>query len=156
MNSYSAALEHAVGGAMFGGIWNWKEQNKDFADRFLDLARVGGVVLKAATPLQIQLGVGLGMAAVDKAGDVVAFIADPGSVIDDWANSTKESAVSLTTSVLEGLANIHEFNPRMKVSCGGTRSVAESGGCSSCRSPHCSRSTEPPHRNRHEWNWRTA
>ncbi|MBC2592632.1 hypothetical protein, partial [Rhodococcus aetherivorans] len=112
-------------GAMFGGIWNWKEQNKDFADRFLDLARVGGVVLKAATPLQIQLGVGLGMAAVDKAGDVVAFIADPGSVIDDWANSTKESAVSLTTSVLEGLANIHEFNPRDEgflrwyaVSCG--------------------------------------
>ncbi|MFD6896907.1 hypothetical protein ACFWB0_20490 [Rhodococcus sp. NPDC060086] len=112
-------------GAMFGGIWNWKEQNTDFADRFLDLARVGGVVLKAATPLQIQLGVGLGMAAVDKAGDVVAFIADPGSVIDDWANSTKESSVSLTTSVLEGLANIHEFNPRDEgflrwyaVSCG--------------------------------------
>lgn len=112
-------------GAMFGGIWNWKEQNKDFADRFLDLARVGGVVLKAATPLQIQLGVGLGMAAIDKASDVVAFIADPGSVIDDWANSTKESAVSLTTSVLEGLANIHEFNPRDEgflrwyaVSCG--------------------------------------
>ncbi|EME51302.1 hypothetical protein G352_26267 [Rhodococcus ruber BKS 20-38] len=112
-------------GTMFGGIWNWKEQNKDLADRFVDLAKLGGVVLEAATPLHIKLGVGLGMAAVDKASDVVAFIADPGSVIDDWANSTKESAVSLTTSVLEGLANIHEFNPRDEgflrwyaVSCG--------------------------------------
>ncbi|WP_235435266.1 hypothetical protein [Rhodococcus ruber] len=99
-------------GTMFGGIWNWKEQNKDLADRFVDLAKLGGVVLEAATPLHIKLGVGLGMAAVDKASDVVTFIVDPGSVIDDWANSTKESAVSLTTSVLEGLANIHEFNPR--------------------------------------------
>ncbi|MGW0021622.1 hypothetical protein ACWDUD_25180 [Rhodococcus sp. NPDC003382] len=99
-------------GAMFGGIWNWKEQNKDLADRFVDVAKLGGVVLKAVTPLHIKLGVGLGMAALDKASDVVAFIADPGSVIDDWANSTKEGAVSLTTSVLEGLANIGEFNPR--------------------------------------------
>lgn len=99
-------------GVMFGGIWNWKEQNKDAADRFLDVAKAGGVVLRAVTPLQIQLGVGLGMEAIDKTADAVAFIADPGSVIDDWANSAKESAVSLTTSVLEGLANIHEFNPR--------------------------------------------
>ncbi|MBC2586926.1 hypothetical protein [Rhodococcus aetherivorans] len=99
-------------GKMFGGIWNWKEQNKGIADRFVELAKLGGVVLEAATPLHIKLGASLGMDALDKAGDVVAFISDPGSVIDDWANSAKESAVSLTTSVLEGLANIHEFNPR--------------------------------------------
>ncbi|MFD6859113.1 hypothetical protein ACFWCF_17450 [Rhodococcus sp. NPDC060090] len=99
-------------GKMFGGIWNWKEQNKDIADRFVDLANLGGVVLEAVTPLHIKLGVSAGLAGIDNAAATIAFISDPGNVIDDWANSTKESAVSLTTSVLEGLSNISEFNPR--------------------------------------------
>ncbi len=100
-------------GNMFGGIWYWKEQNRSALDRFVDLAKRGGVVLEAVTPLHIKIGIAAARIGYNNAAATIAFVQDPGSVIDDWANSTKESAVSLTVSVLEGgLSNINEFNPR--------------------------------------------
>jgi hypothetical protein len=105
-------------GKMFGGIWDWKEKHKDVFDRLAQVAKVGGIALVATNPLGLQLGLvaataGIGMELGERIANssFVKFVSEPGSIIDDWANSFKDSAVSLSTSVLDGLASISEFNP---------------------------------------------
>ncbi len=109
-------------GKLFGGTQNWIDQNTGFGDRLKSV--LGSAVpsygsapfwLLMASPGMGPLVAGgaLGVAAASALmdSDALKFITDPGSVIDEWANSFKSGAVSVSKSVLDGLANVGEFNP---------------------------------------------
>ncbi|QCB51806.1 hypothetical protein E5720_17560 [Rhodococcus sp. PAMC28707] len=96
-------------GRMFAGTANWIDQNTGVIDRAKDT--LGKVI--ESTP-QYQLGKAYIQAwswAGDKAGDVVDFVSDPSTVIDDWVNATKSSALSTTDAVLRGLNSTGDFDP---------------------------------------------
>ncbi|MBY6412872.1 hypothetical protein HQ346_14390 [Rhodococcus sp. BP-252] len=96
-------------GRLFAGTANWIDQNTGFLDRVKDT--LGRVI--QATP-QYKLGKAYVQAfswVAGAAGDVVDFVKDPATVIDDWANSTKSGALSLTDAVLRGLTSTGDFDP---------------------------------------------
>ncbi|MFF0818383.1 hypothetical protein ACFYVR_25035 [Rhodococcus sp. NPDC003318] len=102
-------------GKLFGGTANWVDQNTSFSDRFRTV--LGSAVQKydsAPFWLKVVLPGGASLAIVSELGglaNAAKFITDPASVIDDWANTFKSGAVSVSKSVLDGLANVGEFNP---------------------------------------------
>ncbi|MBY4212626.1 hypothetical protein HQO27_01680 [Rhodococcus fascians] len=96
-------------GRLFAGTANWIDQNTGVIDRVKET--VSKVV--QSTP-QYKLGKAYVQAfswVAGAAGDVVDFVTDPATVIDDWANSTKAGALSLTDAVLRGLTSTGDFDP---------------------------------------------
>ena len=100
-------------GSLFGETMNWINQNTSFSDRL----EAGLESAFKATP-QYKAGQmyvnGFSWVwdnVVGPTADMVAFIKDPSNVIDQWANSLKDSAISTTNAVLHGLAGIGEFDP---------------------------------------------
>jgi hypothetical protein len=96
-------------GRLFTGTANWMDQNTGVLDRIT--STLGNVV--ESTPA-FRLGKAYTQAfswVAGTAGDVVDFVTDPATVIDDWANSTKSGALSLTDAVLRGLTTTGDFDP---------------------------------------------
>ncbi|MBF6331463.1 hypothetical protein [Nocardia transvalensis] len=91
-------------GVLFMGTADWIDRNKSFGDR-LDEAKqnvygpVAGSLVRAFDWL------------VRNGSRAIRFVSDPQSVIDDWANSSKDSAVDLSSRVLDGLAATGRFDP---------------------------------------------
>ncbi|OZF01247.1 hypothetical protein [Rhodococcoides fascians] len=96
-------------GRLFIGTANWIDQNTGFTER---VKQAASIVIES-TP-QYKLGKAYVQAfswVTGVAGDVVDFVTDPATVIDDWANSTKAGALSLTDAVLRGLTSTGDFDP---------------------------------------------
>ncbi|MFD4406643.1 hypothetical protein ACFWPH_28170 [Nocardia sp. NPDC058499] len=89
---------------LFIGTAQWIDANTSFSDR-LDAAF--GVAFAAGAAYVNAFAWVWGTAVPT----VVAFVADPQSVIDDWAISSKEGAVQLSTEVLTGLSGVGGFDP---------------------------------------------
>ncbi|MGW5383902.1 hypothetical protein [Nocardia sp. NPDC003963] len=91
---------------LFTGTAQWIDANTSLTDRIEDAI--------ASTP-HFQAGKAYVDAFVWVWGtaipDLVAFVADPQTVIDDWAVSSKEGAVQLSSQVLTGLAGVGGFDP---------------------------------------------
>ncbi len=100
-------------GKMFGGTMNWIDQNTSFSDRLGET--LGGMMRATPAYMGGKIFVDSFTFAWDTVagplGDLVAFVKDPSDVIDSWANKFKSSAMSMTDSVLPGLAGIGEFDP---------------------------------------------
>ncbi|MGX1778381.1 hypothetical protein ACWIGW_40180 [Nocardia brasiliensis] len=92
-------------GRLFVGTAQWLDRNTSFGDRFGKAMfgaagqSAGGAFTKAFSWLW------------DATSKVARFVADPQSVIDDWANSSKDSASELSARVLDGLAATGGFDP---------------------------------------------
>ncbi|CAM4344226.1 hypothetical protein NONI108955_21865 [Nocardia ninae] len=92
-------------GKLFVGTAQWLDRNTSFGDR------LGKAIFGAA-------GQSAGAAFTqafswlwNATAKVVRFVQDPQSVIDDWANSSKDSAAELSARVLDGLAATGRFDP---------------------------------------------
>ena len=90
---------------LFRGTAHWIDQNKTFAQ----------AVSEFVTNTQQFLG-GAAIASAfgwvwNQVAKVVKFIDDPKTVIDDWANATKDSSMRMVETVLGGLTSIGEFDP---------------------------------------------
>ncbi|MDJ0396173.1 hypothetical protein QMK17_22910 [Rhodococcus sp. G-MC3] len=96
-------------GRLFAGTANWIDQNTGAADRAKDT--LGRVIESTpqykAGKAYVQAWSWLG----DRAVDVADFVSDPSTVIDDWVNATKSSALSTTDAVLRGLNSTGDFDP---------------------------------------------
>ncbi|RRQ25320.1 hypothetical protein DK926_23895 [Rhodococcus sp. Eu-32] len=95
-------------GRLFAGTANWIDQNTGFTDR---VGEALSIVVQS-TP-QYKLGKAYVQAfswVAGTVGDVVDFVSEPATVIDDWANSTKSGALSLTDAVLRGLTSTGDFD----------------------------------------------
>lgn len=100
------AWNRAVGN-LFGGTAEWIDQNTSLSDRI-------GKVVEPAVQAQFAGGKAVVQAfawAWDTTSATARFVTDPQSVIDDWANSSKDSAVELSARVLDGLATVGRFDP---------------------------------------------
>ncbi|MEV6276658.1 hypothetical protein [Nocardia sp. NPDC051832] len=91
-------------GRLFVGTGRWIDANTTFGDRFRE--SVFGTVVAAGAAVVEAFGW-----LWDAAAATIRFIEDPQSVIDDWANSSKDSAVDLTAQVLDGLSATGRFDP---------------------------------------------
>jgi hypothetical protein len=91
---------------LFAGTANWIDKNTSVSDRVNDFMHESGIY--AAGYAFVHAFPWFFGTAVP---DTVKFVADPQSVIDDWANATKASAVDLSTKVLHGLAEVGTFDP---------------------------------------------
>ncbi|ATL69883.1 hypothetical protein CRH09_30630 [Nocardia terpenica] len=91
---------------LFAGTANWIDKNTSFSDRVDDFVHDSGIYA-AGSAFVHAFSWFFGTAIPG----VVKFVADPQSVIDDWANSAKASAVDLSTKVLHGLAAVGTFDP---------------------------------------------
>ncbi|MFJ4651085.1 hypothetical protein ACIP5Y_07405 [Nocardia sp. NPDC088792] len=94
-------------GKLFGGTANWLDKNTSLSDRIekvVDTAvgsqYAGGAAVASAFGWLWKVG-----------SATVRFVDNPESVIDDWANSSKDSAVALSSKVLDGLASVGKFDP---------------------------------------------
>lgn len=91
---------------LFAGTANWIDQNKSLSDRIDDTLRDTGVY--AAGNAIVSAFSWVFGTAIPTA---IKFVADPQSVIDDWANATKASAVDLSSKILHGLVAVGAFDP---------------------------------------------
>ncbi|GAA1890578.1 hypothetical protein [Williamsia serinedens] len=91
-------------GRMFAGTKDWIDRNTSFGDRVDDAIRSTPEYREAKALADAFTAV------YQFSKKVVAFVKDPGNVIDDWANDIKEWAVSTTQAVLRGLVSVGEFN----------------------------------------------
>ena len=100
-------------GKLYGGTMNWIDQNTSFSDRLSE-------TLQSAFQATPQYKVGkmyvdgfswVWNNSVGAVSDIISFVKDPSDVIDSWANKLKSAAISVTTSVLHGLAGVGEFDP---------------------------------------------
>ncbi|WP_280385947.1 hypothetical protein [Nocardia wallacei] len=91
---------------LFAGTANWIDQNKSLSDRIDETLRDTGVY--AAGNAVVSAFSWVFGTAIPTA---IKFVADPQSVIDDWANASKASAVDLSSKVLRGLVAVGAFDP---------------------------------------------
>ncbi|WP_433662696.1 hypothetical protein ACQPW1_11435 [Nocardia sp. CA-128927] len=91
---------------LFAGTANWIDRNKSLSDRIDETLRDMGVYA-AGNAMVSAFSWVFGTAIPN----IVKFVADPQSVIDDWANATKASAVDLSSKVLRGLVAVGAFDP---------------------------------------------
>lgn len=94
-------------GKLFAGTDHWLDQNTGLSDRIQS-------VVAPAVSAQFAAGAAVASAFGWVWNAVVAtarFVDNPESVIDDWANSSKDSAVQLSSRVLDGLAAVGRFDP---------------------------------------------
>ncbi|RJO67955.1 hypothetical protein D5S18_34200 [Nocardia panacis] len=92
-------------GRLYEGTAHWIEQNTSFSDRI-------GAIVRQDANLRIGAAVTKAFGWLwDKAATAAKFIVDPQSAIDDWANSSKDGAVELSSRVLDGLAATGHFDP---------------------------------------------
>ena len=99
-------------GHLFDGTAEWIDANKDFTDRIGDAfdAVAGFVQSMPAWRMGAWVVSALG-GIISAVVDVVAFVADPTSIADDWANAIKEGCVEFATSVLRSLVDTQHFDP---------------------------------------------
>lgn len=99
-------------GVMFGGTWNWVDQNRGFLDKYLSFMGKNPLFSNGKWVLAMNLKAVQAIGeAIGGVGQWASFVTDPGGVIDDWANTIKDGAMSSTTKVLEGLSGLSDFNP---------------------------------------------
>ncbi|MBF6062000.1 hypothetical protein IU494_21000 [Nocardia terpenica] len=92
-------------GNLFVGTADWIDRNTGFSDRMSKaLIDVFGASGTEAFVKAFAWVVG-------KTSQAIRFVDDPQSVIDDWANASKDSAADLSTRVLDGLAATGRFDP---------------------------------------------
>ncbi|MFI6368297.1 hypothetical protein ACIBG0_36840 [Nocardia sp. NPDC050630] len=93
-------------GQLFTGTAQWLQANTSFSDRLREAIE--------ATP-QFRVDAAYTRAFAWFWGtavpNVAKFVADPQSVIDDWADASKQGAVDLASKVLTGLADVGGFDP---------------------------------------------
>ncbi|MDE1672650.1 hypothetical protein [Nocardia gipuzkoensis] len=91
---------------LFAGTAQWTQTNTSLSDRL-------GQALES-TP-QFKLSTAYAQAFAWMWGtavpNTIKFVADPQSVIDDWADASKQGAVDLSIKVLNGLADTGGFDP---------------------------------------------
>ncbi|MFG1795787.1 hypothetical protein [Nocardia sp. NPDC049149] len=92
-------------GRLFVGAAQWLDRNTSFGDR-LGKAMFGAAGQSAGAAFTKAFSW-----LWDATTKVARFVADPQSVIDDWANSSKDSAAELSARVLDGLAATGGFDP---------------------------------------------
>jgi hypothetical protein len=94
-------------GQLFGGLANYIDENTSFLDRVGQFfSTIGDGVVSAG---KWVLG---GFADIaSTVANIIAFVADPGSAVDDLANSLHQAATDFTTKVLQGLSSIGDFDP---------------------------------------------
>ncbi|NNH73837.1 hypothetical protein HLB23_28960 [Nocardia uniformis] len=100
------AWNRAVGN-LFGGTAVWIDANTSLSDRIQQFTD-GAFEAQYAGGQAVARGFAW---AWDKGAAVARFVTDPQSVIDDWANSSRDSAVELSARVLDGLASVGRFDP---------------------------------------------
>ncbi|WP_327138879.1 hypothetical protein [Nocardia sp. NBC_01327] len=94
-------------GKLFGGTAHWLEKNTSLSDTIeTTLASVVGEQFASGVAIVSAFGWLWKAAAA-----TLRFVDNPQSVIDDWANSSKDSAVQLSSRVLDGLASVGKFDP---------------------------------------------
>ncbi|MFF0494588.1 hypothetical protein ACFYTQ_36690 [Nocardia sp. NPDC004068] len=91
-------------GNLFAGTAEWIDRNTSFGDR------LGKAMLDVYGPTAGPMVKAFAW-VVNKGSQAARFVTDPQSVIDDWANSSKDSAVDLSSRVLDGLAATGRFDP---------------------------------------------
>ncbi|ATL67378.1 hypothetical protein CRH09_15405 [Nocardia terpenica] len=96
---------NAAVGNLFVGTADWIDRNTSFSD-WLSKAVID-VYGTSATEAFVKAFSWV----VGKTSQAIRFVDDPQSVIDDWANSSKASAVDLSSRVLDGLAATGRFDP---------------------------------------------
>ncbi|GAA4825181.1 hypothetical protein [Tomitella cavernea] len=90
-------------GELQGGAYYWWDQNRGFTERLSDSAsNTFGAYADGFSSIWSVTG--------KPVVETVKFMADPGSVIDDWANALKSSAVDLTEKVIRGLTTTGSFD----------------------------------------------
>ncbi|MBF6137218.1 hypothetical protein IU433_22130 [Nocardia puris] len=94
-------------GNLFAGTAEWIDANTSLSDRIQQFTD-GALEAQYAGGRAVARGFAW---AWDKGAGVVRFVTDPQSVIDDWANSSRDSAVELSARVLDGLASVGRFDP---------------------------------------------
>ncbi|MFI1919332.1 hypothetical protein [Nocardia sp. NPDC020380] len=94
-------------GKLFGGTANWLEKNTSLSDR-IDKVIDPLIGAQFANGAAVLSGFGW---LWKKNVAAIRFVDNPESVIDDWANSSKASAVELSSRVLDGLSSVGRFDP---------------------------------------------
>ncbi|MCX4097699.1 hypothetical protein [Nocardia sp. alder85J] len=93
-------------GRLFAGTAHWISANTSLSDR-VGQALEATPQFKAAAAYASAFAWTWGTAVPG----IVKFVSDPQSVIDQWADAAKESAVDLTSKTLAGLADVGGFDP---------------------------------------------
>jgi hypothetical protein len=94
---------------LFAGTANWVDQGKTVGDR-IQAAIEASPQYKLAKAYTAAFAWSVND-LVPGLADAAAFVADPQSIIDEWANATKQDAIDLSTQVLQGLADTGDFDP---------------------------------------------
>lgn len=94
-------------GRLFAGTDHWLNQNTGLSDRIQNIV-APAVSVNFAAGAAVASGFGWLWKAV---AATARFVDNPESVIDDWANSSKDSAVQLSSRVIDGLATVGRFDP---------------------------------------------
>jgi hypothetical protein len=92
---------------LFAGMAAFIENNTSWLDDVGEFFGMVGEALYTGGKWVVDAFVGI----VSTVVDVVKFIADPASAVDDLANSLHEGATRFTTAVLQGLASVGNFDP---------------------------------------------
>lgn len=91
-------------GRMFDETAAWLDRNTELSDRVDEAVKETGAYKLGAAAVDAFSMLWSGAVAIAK------FVDDPSSVIDDWANATKESSINLLQKVLPGLAEVGNFD----------------------------------------------
>jgi hypothetical protein len=91
-------------GRMFDETAAWNERNISVDQRVDEAIKESGPYKFGAAAVDAFSMLWHGAVAIAK------FVDDPSSVIDDWANATKESSISMLQKVLPGLAQVGNFD----------------------------------------------
>ncbi|MFE2999310.1 hypothetical protein ACFXG4_30415 [Nocardia sp. NPDC059246] len=97
------AWNRAVGQLMVGTA-QWVDQNTTFADRMKKLldSTIGPLTTAIVKAWEISIKADV---------ELIRFVADPQTVVDEWANAAKESAADLCGRVLTGMTHVGAFDP---------------------------------------------
>ncbi|OXM44249.1 hypothetical protein CFP71_40565 [Amycolatopsis thailandensis] len=94
-------------GKLFTGMAAFIENNSSWLDNVKRFLEFVGDKLYSGGKWAVDAFAGVAMAPVE----VGKFVADPSSAIDDLANALHQGATAFTTTVLQGLASVGNFDP---------------------------------------------
>lgn len=92
---------------LYSGLAAYIENNTSWLEKVGQFFGLVGDGIVTAGNWVVEAFVGI----VSFAVDVVKFVADPASAVDDLANSLHDAATGFTTTMLQGLASVGDFDP---------------------------------------------